>query len=374
MDLWKSPLARVGELTVSRRPNPAFWRGRRVLLTGHTGFKGGWAALWLNAMGADVTGLSLAPQEPDSLFESAQVGRTIQSCIVDLRNPTAVRQVVEQAQPQIVLHLAAQALVRQSVADPVGTMSTNVLGTAHLLDALRQGAAPEVVLVVTSDKVYANSVDGRRAAFTEDDQLGGKDPYSASKAATELVTRCYARTWFDAMGTRVATARGGNVIGGGDFSADRLVPDLIRSLRGGDALVLRHPDSTRPWQHVLDCVAGYFVYAEALAAGQPTPDSLNFGPPIEQAVTVGALADALTNALGAAKGWRHEPDSASIEMPHLSINAERAFQTLGFRQRLGIDETIRLTAAWYNAWLNGSPDLNTLTRSQIAFYADSIME
>lgn len=361
---------------MSRRPDPAFWRGRRVLLTGHTGFKGGWAALWLHAMGAEVTGLALAPEGADNLFDCTGVGAAVAAHhIVDLRDADAVRAVVEQARPEIVLHLAAQALVRRSVADPVGSIASNVMGTTHLLDALRCGPTPpRAILVVTSDKVYANHGDGRSAAFVESDALGGKDPYSASKAATELIARCYARTWFDRQGVRVATARGGNVIGGGDFSVDRLVPDLVRAIRAGQPLILRHPGGTRPWQHVLDCLAGYLVYAEALAQGADVPESLNFGPPPEPTLSVGALADALSQALDAPHGWRHEPDPGSVEMPHLAINAERAGQTLDFVQKLDLETMLRLTADWYRAWLGGGHDLRALTLRQIAGYANPSKE
>ena len=254
MGLGQGAVEAVG---VTARPDADFWRGREVLLTGHTGFKGGWAAIWLHRMGAKVTGLSLAPDQTPSLYDLARVGELTDSRIVDLRDRAAVAEVVGSKPFDMVLHLAAQPIVRTSIEDPIGTFASNVMGTAHLLDALR-AKTPQAVLCITSDKVYANHETGK--AFVEADALGGKDPYSASKAASEIAVHSFARSYFDKAGVPVATARGGNVIGGGDFSRDRLVSDIVRAVRAGQVLTLRHPESTRPWQHVLDCVAGYLVY------------------------------------------------------------------------------------------------------------------
>jgi CDP-glucose 4,6-dehydratase len=349
-----------------RRPDARFWRGKRVLLTGHTGFKGGWAALWLHRLGAEVTGLALAPDQTPALFDLARVAETTDSRIVDLRDSAGVAGVVADGPYDVVLHLAAQPIVRASIEDPVGTFATNVMGTAHLLDALRTAPAPAAVLCVTSDKVYANHETGR--AFREGDALGGKDPYSASKAATEICVASFARTYFERTGTPVATARGGNVIGGGDFSRDRLVSDIVRAVRSGQPLVLRHPESTRPWQHVLDCVAGYLAYAEALAADAATPRQMNFGPrPGGGEITVGALATEALEALGAREGWRHEPDPASIEAKALAIDTTLAEQRLGFASRLDGPEAVRLTMDWYRAQAEGA-DARALTLDQIATY------
>jgi CDP-glucose 4,6-dehydratase len=353
-------------VTDHRTVDPEFWRGRRVLLTGHTGFKGSWAALWLASMGAEVAGLALPPNSSPSLFKLIRLSELIQSHLIDLRDRSAVAKLVAQVQPEIVLHLAAQALVRESVRDPVGTIATNVLGTAHLLDALRGQPSLSAVLVVTSDKVYANANTER--AFVESDRLGGKDPYSASKAATEAVAYSFARTFFDPMGVPVATARGGNVVGGGDFSADRLIPDLVRAIESGTQLVLRHPDSTRPWQHVLDCLAGYLTYAQALVRNPDVPRALNFGPQSGTSVTVGELATALCAALDAPLGWRQEPDVNSIEMHYLAIDPSLAAQSLGFRSGLSMNDTIRLTTDWYRGYLRND-DLRALTLSQIQAHA-----
>jgi len=343
----------------------AFWRGRRVLLTGHTGFKGSWAAIWLSDLGAEVTGLALDPDQTPSLFEQASVGAIIRSRIVDLRDAQAVAATLAAEQFDLVLHMAAQPIVRTAIADPLATFASNVMGTANLLQALRAQTALSAVLVVTSDKVYANSETG--LAFAEGDPLGGKDPYSASKAAAEIVTQSFAKSYFDAAGTPVATARGGNVIGGGDYSRDRLVADIVRAARAQETVVLRHPEATRPWQHVLDCLAGYLTQLQALATDPAAPRALNFGPrPGGIEVSVGELATLGVEALGA-KPWRHEPDPHSIEARSLAIDASLARRVLGFESRLDAPQAVALTMDWYRRQANGEDALG-LCREQIAAY------
>jgi CDP-glucose 4,6-dehydratase len=347
------------------RPNPAFWAGKRVLLTGHTGFKGSWAAVWLAQMGAQVTGLSLAPDQTPALFDQAGVAGLVDSHFVDLRDQSAVQGLVSARQFDLVLHMAAQPIVRTSIEDPVATFAANIMGTAHLLQALRAQPALSAALVVTSDKVYANNEQGR--AFQETDALGGKDPYSASKAAAEIVTQSFARSFFEKAGVPLATARGGNVIGGGDFSRDRLVADIVRAGANQAQTVLRHPEATRPWQHVLDCVAGYLVFLERLAADPAAPRALNFGPrPGGPEVTVGELATEATEALGA-KPWRHEPDPNSLEAKSLGIDASLARQVLGFESRLDAPAAVEWTMDWYRAQADGG-DALALIRDQISRY------
>ena len=347
-------------------PDAAFWSGRRVLMTGHTGFKGSWAALWLGKLGAHVTGLALAPDRPDTLFHLARVDTGIVSRVVDLRDRQAVAGVVSEGAFDIVLHLAAQPIVRASLVDPVGTFATNIMGTAHLLDALRGHASLRVALVITTDKVYANGEGGR--SFVESDPLGGKDPYSASKAAVEVVTASFARSYFDRTGVRLATARGGNVIGGGDVSPDRLVSDLIRAVAAGEVPRLRHPEATRPWQHVMDCIAGYLVYAERLCGRDDLPRALNFGPrPGSPAVSVGAVADAALRSAGWSGGWIHEPDPASIEAGTLSIDAGLARDAIGFESMLGCAEAVELTMRWH-AEVRAGRDARAVTLAQIESY------
>jgi CDP-glucose 4,6-dehydratase len=341
--------------------DPRFWRGRRVLLTGHTGFKGGWAALWLHRLGARVTGLAL-PAEHPSFHDAVRIDALVETRLLDLQDADAIVRAVGEIRPEIVLHLAAQPIIRRSLVAPVETFAVNVMGTVHLLDALRALDGVAAVLVVTSDKVYRNSEAGR--PFTEDDRLGGKDPYSGSKAACEIVTESMAQSFLEPRGIRWATARGGNVVGGGDFAADRLVPDCVRAVRAARPLVLRHPEATRPWQHVLDCLAGYLAYLQGLGQGADLPTSLNFGPAPAAAIPVGALATAMLEALGAPEPWRHQPEPGSIEMKTLSIDSSRARASLGWHDRLTGAAVIAATADWYRAWHEGE-DMRAFSLGQI---------
>lgn len=341
MGVRSGALAQVGMI----RPDPGFWAGKRVLLTGHTGFKGAWTGLWLARMGAKVTGLALAPDQTPALADLAGYDHLAASHLVDLRDRRAVLDVVGGQPFDLVLHMAAQPIVRAAIEDPVGAFATNIMGTAHLLESLRDEDALRAVLVITSDKVYANNDGGR--AFQEGDALGGKDPYSASKACAEIVTSSFARSYFDKAGVPVATARGGNVIGGGDFSRDRLVADIVRAARAGETTVLRHPEATRPWQHVLDCVAGYLVFAQALVQKPDTPRALNFGPrPGAAEITVGELATQAIAALDA-QPWRHEPDPTSIEAKSLAVDASLARKTLDFESQLDGPAAVAWTMDWY---------------------------
>ncbi|GLS18941.1 CDP-glucose 4,6-dehydratase [Labrys miyagiensis] len=347
-------------------PKAEFWRGRKVLLTGHTGFKGSWAALWLHRLGAEVTGFALPPEADQPLFETAGVERSIRSVFGDLRDLAAVKCVVDEARPDVVLHLAAQALVRRSLADPIETFASNVMGTAHLLEALRGSEGLRGILAVTSDKVYLNEEKG--TAFLESDKLGGKDPYSASKAASEIVAYSYARSFFDKAGVPLATARGGNVIGGGDHSANRLVPDIVRAVRSGRTLELRHPEATRPWQHVLDCVNGYLVYAEMLVDRPDTPHALNFGPDPNHPLPVAAVADAVFAALGREPDWMHKPVPGSIEMKALTVDSNEARRVLGWQDLLAGPPSLEWTAQWYAAEAAGQ-DMRAFTLDQISRFS-----
>mgnify|MGYP002336205512 CR=1 FL=1 len=326
-------------------PDPRFWQGRRVFLTGHTGFKGAWAALWLQLMGAKVYGFALAPDTEPNLWSEVADGVLAGETLADLADREALARAVETAQPDVVLHMAAQALVRASYADPVRTTATNVMGAVHLLEALRGCDIVKTVLVVTTDKVYANDDSGRH--FVEADALGGYDPYSASKAAAEIMTKSYAGSFLEPRGIRVATARAGNVIGGGDWSPDRLVPDVWRAAQQGRPVKLRSPGSTRPWQHVLDPLAGYFRYVEALSSGDAVPRSLNFGPPAGEAATVAEVAERVGTALGMAQAWQQDDGEHPREMNFLSLDPALAEKAIGWRTRLGFEPAIEWTARWY---------------------------
>lgn len=335
------------------QPTPDFWRGKRVLLTGHTGFKGSWLALWLARMGADVTGLALAPATNPNLFTLARVASDMHaSHECDVRDAQAVAARVQAARPQIVLHLAAQALVRAGYADPLGTHATNVMGTAHVLDALRGQADVRAVVVVTTDKVYRN----REWAYPyrEDDPLGGHDPYSASKAAAEIITASYRDAFLAAQGVAVATARAGNVIGGGDWAADRLLPDAVRAWSTGRQLTIRHPEATRPWQHVIEPLAAYLCLAERLWVDPARAGAYNFGPLPHEAATVGYVVKLASGAYpeGAASYENHS--NGPHEAGWLALETAHARQTLGVAPRWGLDTAVARTMAWYRAQQGGA--------------------
>ena len=345
-------------------PAPTFWRGKRVLLTGHTGFKGAWMSLWLHRLGAEVTGLALPPEKL-SLFNLARVAELVRSNEIDIRDQAAVAAIVASCAPQIVIHMAAQPLVSGGFDDPVGTFATNVMGTVHLLNALRDVPAPEAVLVVTTDKVYAH--DDPPKPWREADRLGGQDPYAASKAAAEIVTAGMAHAFLRQRGTPVATARGGNVVGGGDFAANRLVPDAVRAMMAGEPLLLRNPCATRPWQHVLDCIDGYLTYTALLATRKVLPPSLNFAPDRRRGWTAGTLAHAMLKALGSETRWQCAPNPALPEAHVLLIDSRLAKRAIGWTNRLNGRQLIETTAEWYRAWVDHQ-DMRAFTLRQIEAY------
>jgi CDP-glucose 4,6-dehydratase len=333
-------------------PDPAFWRGKRVLLTGHTGFKGAWLALWLRRLGAEVTGLALEAATP-SLYRLAAVDGVVASFVVDLRDADAVATTVRAARPEIVLHLAAQALVRASYRDPLATFATNTMGTAHLLDALRDLDGVRVSVVVTTDKVYLNRE--RIEPYREDDTLGGHDPYSASKAAAEIVAASYRSAFLEAQGVALATARAGNVIGGGDWSEDRLIPDAVRAWQSGATLVVRRPDAVRPWQHVLDPLAGYLRLAESLWHSPTLAGAYNFGPRTDEAASVGEVVAIARAAYGSGE-WRAEGEaSGPHEAGRLSLAIDRARDVLGVAPHWALPEAVRRTMLWYRRLAEGAP-------------------
>jgi len=341
---------------------PDFWNGRRVLLTGHTGFKGAWLSLWLDVLGARVTALALPPPTTPALIDvlapwPGQFHRT-----GDIRDPAAVRRVFDEADPEIVLHLAAQALVRPSYADPVATYASNVMGTVNILEAARSRPGLKAVLVVTSDKVYENF--GRQVPFAEDARLGGKDPYSNSKACCELVTASYRASFFG-TGARLATARAGNVIGGGDWALDRLIPDVVRAVGSGRPVRLRNPGSVRPWQHVLEPLSGYLAYARRLVeAPAGLPDALNFGPDPESFRTVAEVVEAISRHFDGRPGWQQDDGEHPPEAPALTLNSELAGRILNWRPRLSIETALEWTAAWYAAHRAGAA-MRPITLEQI---------
>lgn len=342
-----------------------FWRGRRVLLTGHTGFKGSWMYLWLRTLGATVTGYALPPATESNLW--AIVGDGAHSVIGDIRDEARVEAVVASVNPQVVIHMAAQALVRDSYRDPLGTYATNVLGTANVLQACRAVRDLQCVVVVTSDKVYENHDSGR--PFLEGDRLGGHDPYSNSKACAELVTDSF-RSSFFSQGPPVASARAGNVIGGGDWSVDRLIPDCLRALDAGKPVMLRYPEAVRPWQHVLEPLSGYLALACALVhAPQTAPRAVNFGSDPESICSVSEVVEAFSARFGGKPGWERDASSHPVEARALALSSALAERTLRWRPRLGLQESLSWTADWYRAVAKGK-NMLAFTETQLAQYRD----
>lgn len=345
----------------------AFWAGRRVLLTGHTGFKGAWLGLWLEKLGAVVGAVALEPETAPSLYDRLSPWKNAEHHICDIRDFLGLRSLVTAFRPEIVVHLAAQALVRRSYEDPLGTFSTNVMGTANVLEAIRACPSVRTVLVVTSDKVYAEN--GSNQPFIETDRVGGKDPYSASKACAELVCDSYRASFLEDRDLRLATVRAGNVIGGGDWSEDRLVPDFIRALERSEPIELRYPHAVRPWQHVLEPLGGYLMFARALSTDRDRvlPDALNFGPDADSFATVSELADALGDAHGIPNAWRPARGPHPDEAAALRLSSALARQSIGWQPRLGLRDAIDWTAAWYKAHRDGA-DMRAFSLGQIAAY------
>jgi CDP-glucose 4,6-dehydratase len=347
----------------------AAWRGRRVLVTGHTGFKGAWLCLWLASLGARVGGFSLEPDSRPNLFELAAVGSRMASTLGDLRDADAVARALAQAAPEVVFHLAAQSLVRRSYAEPVQTFATNVMGTVNLLEAVRRTPSVRAVVVVTSDKCYENL--GLDRGYVEHDPLGGHDPYSASKGCAEIVTASYRRSFFHGAGqAAIASARAGNVIGGGDWSQDRLLPDLLRAFESGRPALIRNPAAIRPFQHVLEPLAGYLQLAAALLADGPAQArGWNFGPDAASTATVGTVADLAAASWGDGAGWTTDGSSHPHEAGVLMLDASAARDALGWTPRLSLARAVADTVDWHRALAAGA-DAATLCLRQVDAYLD----
>jgi CDP-glucose 4,6-dehydratase len=341
------------------------YRGVRVLVTGHTGFKGAWLCEWLAGEGAIVAGLALAPETP-SLFADLRLAERITSMLGDIRELATVEKSMRDFAPDVVFHLAAQAIVRAAYADPIGNFATNVMGTAHVLDAARRCSSVKAIVCVTSDKCYENHEWVWR--YRESDRLGGRDPYSASKAAAEIVAGSYRDAIFHLDGRiRLATARAGNVIGGGDWSNDRLVPDIARAIDAGQPIVLRNPDALRPWQHVLEPLRGYLALGHGLLSGAPLEGAWNFGPGRDSEITVIDMVRRFLQACGSDLPIEIKP-SPLPEAQTLRLESAKAHAELGWRPALGIAPTIEMTAEWYRARSASAAAAAALTRYQIAAY------
>lgn len=345
-----------------------FWRGRRVLLTGHTGFKGGWLALWLQRLGAEVTGIALPPATSPNLFALAHVAKGMESHFCDIRDADRLAVLIRAARPEVVFHLAAQPLVRASYRDPLGTFSSNIMGTAHVLDALRGLDSVHVAVMVTTDKVYRNLE--QPYPYREDDALGGHDPYSASKAASELVIASYRDAFLRAQGVAVASARAGNVIGGGDWAEDRLLPDAVRAWQANQPLMIRRPLAIRPWQHVLEPLAGYLTLAEKLWDHPELAAAYNFGPPTHETATVKEVIELARTAYGQGEVRYGDGREGPHEAGYLALETAMARVALGVRPRWTLAEAVARTMAWYRAQAQGT-DARALCLAEIAAYEES---
>jgi len=346
-------------------PDRNFWHGKRVLLTGHTGFKGGWLAMWLHRLGAQLTGISLPPDTTTNLFDLAKVQELCDSHFCDIRKAEALTALIRSAQPEVVFHLAAQPLVRHSYREPVETFGTNVMGSAHVLDALRGLGSVKAVVMVTTDKVYRNNE--WHWPYREDDVLGGHDPYSASKAASEIVIASYRDSFLAQQGVAVASARAGNVIGGGDWSADRLIPDAIRAWQKGESLEIRRPNAIRPWQHVLEPIAGYLSLAEQLWTNAGLAGAYNFGPPTQEASTVRDVIELARTTYGTGTVQYGDGTEGPHEAGWLALETAKARHTLGFQPHLSLADAIQRTMTWYRSQHNGI-DVRKLCENDIAIY------
>jgi CDP-glucose 4,6-dehydratase len=341
--------------------DPAFWSGRRVLVTGHTGFKGSWLALWLEELGAEVTGFALAAPTEPSLFELARVAESVTSIEGDVRDLDAVVRAVAESEAEVVIHMAAQPLVRRSFAEPVETYATNVMGTVHVLEAVRRAGGVRVAVNVTSDKCYENR--NWEWGYREDEPKGGYDPYSNSKGCSELVTSAY-RSSFFGEGTALGSARAGNVIGGGDWSEDRLVPDAMRAAIERTPLLIRNPNATRPWQHVLDPLEGYLMLAQALWESREFADGWNFGPEDRDAREVGWIVESLSRRWDGGIDWRQDGGDHPHEASYLKLDSSRARAHLGWQPGWSLEDALDAVVDWYRRYAAGE-DAREVTLAQL---------
>lgn len=346
--------------------NIAFWRDKKVLVTGHTGFKGGWLSLWLQDLHAQVIGFSLPPQTCPNLFTVANIEKNMRSILGDIRNLSEIQDTLISYKPEIIIHAAAQSLVRYSYNHPIDTYTTNIIGTANLLEAARQVDSVKVIINVTTDKCYDNKE--WYWGYRENDNLGGNDPYSSSKACAELVTTAYRQSYFNSIGVGVATVRAGNVIGGGDWAQDRLIPDIIRNCLNNTTTTIRYPQALRPWQHVLEPLRGYLLLAQRLYENPiEYAEAWNFGPSIEDIKSVSWVVDQVITLLGNKGNWTIDRNTHPYEASILKLDIAKARTKLNWHPQWNLEKSLKETIVWYNAWHAGK-DMYETTLSQIRNY------
>jgi CDP-glucose 4,6-dehydratase len=346
--------------------DPLFWQGKRVLLTGHTGFKGSWLSLWMQSMGVTLRGVALEPPTEPSLFQVARVSVGMEHRLADIRDFHAVKSQFDEFEPEIVIHMAAQPLVRLSYQQPIETYATNVMGTAHVLEAARQCGSVKAIVNITTDKCYENRewVWGYR----EDEPMGGHDPYSSSKGCAELVSSAYRRSFLKDAGIAMATVRAGNVIGGGDWALDRLIPDVLRALQRNETVLIRNPHAIRPWQHVLEPLSGYLLLAERLHShGQLDAEGWNFGPHDEDARPVQWIVQRLCERWGNGASWALQPGDHPHEASYLKLDISKARQRLHWLPRWPLETALNHIIHWHRAWLDAQ-DMRAMCLEQIQKY------
>jgi len=343
--------------------NRNFWKNKRVLITGHTGFKGAWLTLWLQTLGAKVITISLRPDTKPNLFKLIRKNLNIESNYLDLRNFNEVLKIINHSKPEIVMHLAAEAIVSKSLTNPLKTFTSNIIGTVNLLEALRSSKSVKVILVVTSDKVYKNT--NKKKAFAEGDILGGVDPYSASKSATEIIVSSYYNNFFKKRKIPLVTARGGNVLGGGDWGYNRLIPDIWRAIKNNNILTVRNPGATRPWQHVLDVLNGYIIYTQKIFLSKKSfPESLNFGPSKLANYSVLKVINQVKKYFGKEVSIKKKLGEKFKEHQYLNLNPNLAKAEIGWKSKLSHSETVKWTVDWYKEYDKGA-EIYSLSKRQI---------
>lgn len=351
-----------------------FWKGKKVLLTGHTGFKGSWLSMWLEMLGAKVCGYSLEPPTQPSLFNVAALGTSLESNIADVRDYPAIERILASFKPEIVIHMAAQPLVRLSYDDPITTYETNVMGTVNLLQAIRKTGGVKAIVNVTSDKCYENQE--WHWAYRESEPMGGYDPYSNSKGCAELVASSFRNSFFNSKkykqhGVALASVRAGNVIGGGDWACDRLIPDILKAFEREQAVVVRNPNSIRPWQHVLEPLSGYLVIAEKLYCdGIDYAEAWNLGPQESDAQPVGSIVEKIVGLWGGGATWKLDGSVHPHEATYLKLDCSKAKARLGWKPRWSLDETLEKIVRWHKAWLIGE-DMQAYSKNEINEYMNT---